>query len=237
MSVSDTPTERVSVHQSPQTHKPSKRAQSDTPIERSNEKPKSPEPINLDNCVTKKEFDREISKRDQEIVSLKSRLQLTEVNLSLTHADVHPIQEQLAALSTPPFPSVKDNTTEGEKKTQEKAVAIAEEKGKELAIEGEYSFSHVLEEGEIDEPYVPEYVEGVFTTEEFTAEEAQVDEEDEFDDEYAFHNDCLFNGIDEVISPTIQASQDLLKRKLERVRKALERKEREKDMILKERSQ
>ena len=40
--------------------------------------------------------------------------------------------------------------------------------------------------------------------------------------------------IDEVISPTIQAAQDLLKRKLERVRKALERKEKEKDVILKE---
>ena len=86
-----------------------------------------------------------------------------------------------------------------------------------------------MEEGEIDEPYVPEFMEGVFTT-----EEAQVDEEDEFADEYAFHNDCLFNGIDEVISPTIQAAQDLLKRKLERVRKSLERKEREKDVILKE---
>ena len=77
-------------------------------------------------------------------------------------------------------------------------------------------------------------MEGVFTTEEFTTEEAQVDEEDEFADEYAFHNDCLFNGIDEVISPTIQEYQDLLKRKLERIRKALERKEREKDVILKE---
>ena len=77
-------------------------------------------------------------------------------------------------------------------------------------------------------------MEGVFTTEEFTTEEAQVDEEDEFADEYAFHNDCLFNRIDEVISPTIQVAQDLLKRKLERVRKALERKEREKDVILKE---
>ena len=74
----------------------------------------------------------------------------------------------------------------------------------------------------------------MFAAEEFTADEAQVDEEDEFADEYAFHNDYLFNGIDEVISPTIQAAQDLLKRKLERVRKALERKEREKDVILKE---
>ena len=54
----------------------------------------------------------------------------------------------------------------------------------------------------------------MFTVEEFTADEAQVDEEDEFADEYAFHNDYLCNRIDEVISPTIQAAQDLLKRKL-----------------------
>ena len=56
-------------------------------------------------------------------------------------------------------------------------------------------------------------MERVFTAEEFTVDEAQVDEEDEFTDEYAFHNDCLFNGIDEVISPTIQEAQDLLKEK------------------------
>ena len=120
-----------------------------------------------------------------------------------------------------------DNITEGEKKTQEKTVAVVEGKGKEIVIEGESSFSHVLEEGEIDEPYILEYVDSVFAVKEFTADEAQVNEEDEFADEYAFYNDCLFNGIDEVISPTIQAAQDLLKRKLERVRKALkEKKER-----------
>ena len=68
--------------------------------------------------MTKVEFEHEISKRDQEIVSLKSRLQLTKVNLSLTQAAVHAIQEQLAALLTPPIPSEKDNTTEREKKTQ-----------------------------------------------------------------------------------------------------------------------
>ena len=224
----------MSVHKSPQTLKPSERAQSDTPTERASEKPQTPEPLNLDNYVTKEEFEREISKRDQEIVSLKSRLQLTEVNLSLTQDVVHAIQEQFAALSTPPISSFKDNTTEGEKKTQEKAVAVVEGKGKEIVIKGESSFSHVLEEGEIDEPYVLEYVDSVFTAEEFTTDEAQVDEEDEFADEYAFHNDYLFNGIDEVISPTIQEAQELLKRKLERVRKALERKEREKDVILKE---
>ena len=64
-------------------------------------------------------------------------------------------------------------------------------------------------------------MEGVFTT-----EEAQVDEEDEFSGEYVFHNDCLLNGVDEVITSSIQEAQNLLKRKLERVRKALERKER-----------
>ena len=217
----------MSVYKSPQTLKPSERAQSDTPTECASEKPQILEPLNLDNYVTKAEFDQEISRRDQEIVSLKSRLQLTKVNLLLTQADVHVIQEQLAALSTPPISSSKDNTTEGWKKTQEKeekVVAVVEGKGKEIVIEGESSFSHVLEEGEIDEPYVPEYEESVFTAEEFTADKDQVDEEDEFADEYVFHNDCLLNRIDEVISPTVQAAQELLKRKLERVRKALERK-------------
>ena len=114
--------------------------------------------------MTKVKFEREISKRDQEIVSLKTRLQLTKVNLSLTQDVVRAIQEQLATLSTPPIPSGKDNTTEGEKRTQEKAPATAEGKGKEIVIERESSFSHILEEGEIDEPYVLEFVEGVFTT-------------------------------------------------------------------------
>ena len=65
MSVSKTPTERMSVHKSPQTLKPSERAQSDTPTERASEKPQTPEPLNLDNYVTKEEFERAISKRDQ----------------------------------------------------------------------------------------------------------------------------------------------------------------------------
>ena len=69
----------------------------------------------------------------------------------------------------------------------------------------------------------------VFTTEEFTADEAQVDEEDEFADEYAFHDDCLLSGVQEIITTNIQVTHDLLKQKLERVRKSLERKEREKD--------
>ena len=72
-------------------------------------------------------------------------------------------------------------------------------------------------------------MEGVFIN-----EEAQVDKEDEFAGEYAFHNDCLLNGVDEIITTDIQDAQNLLKRKLERVRKALERKEREKDVMLKE---
>ena len=68
----------------------------------------------------------------------------------------------------------------------------------------------------------------------FTAEEAHVDEEDEFANEYAFHNDYLLNDVDEIISPTIQEAQELLKRKIERVRKSLETKEREKEVMLKE---
>ena len=128
----------------------------------------------LDNYVTKEKFVQEISKRDREISSLKSRLQLTEVNLSMTQAAVHAIQKQLTALSTPPISYVKEYSTEGEKKTQveEKAEAAIEGKGKETITEGESSLSHVIEEGEIDEPYMPEYVEKVFIVEEFTADEA-----------------------------------------------------------------
>ena len=40
--------------------------------------------------------------------------------------------------------------------------------------------------------------------------------------------------VKEIITKDIQIAQDILKRKLERVRKALERREREKDVILKE---
>ena len=74
--------------------------------------------------------------------------------MSLTQVVVHAIQEQLAALSTPPISSFKDNTTDGDKKTQEKVVAVVEGKGKDIVIEGESGFYHVLEEGKIDEPYV-----------------------------------------------------------------------------------
>ena len=150
----------------------------------------------------------------------------------MTQAAIQAIQKQLAALSTPPISSIKDSSTEGEKRTQaeEKADVALEGKGKKTVTQGESSFSHALEEGEIDELYVPEYVEKVFTVEEFTADEAQVDEDDEFANEYAFHNDYLFSGVDEVITSNIQEAQDLLRRKLERVRKALERKERERRM-------
>ena len=169
------------------------------------------------------------------------------MNVQMTQAAIQAIQKQLAALSTPPIQSLKDSSTEGEKKTQgaeekaevavEKAEVAVEVKEKEVAVavtQGESSFSHHLEEGEIDEPYVPEYVDEVFTTEEFTADEAQVDEEDEFADEYAFHDDCLLSGVKEIITKDIRIAHDLLKRKPERVRKALERREREKDVILKE---
>ena len=59
----------------------------------------------------------------------------------------------------------------------------------------------------------------MFTAEEFTVDEAQVDKEDEFTDEYAFHNDFLFNGIDEVISLTIQAAHELAKEKARKGKK------------------
>ena len=94
----------------------------------------------------------------------------------MTQAAIQAIQKKLAYFSTPPIKSIKDSSTEGEKKTQgaeEKVEVSVEGKGKETAItQGEYSFSHALEEGEIDEPYVPEYVERVFTVEEFTTDEA-----------------------------------------------------------------
>ena len=69
MSVSDTPIERLSVHKSPQTPKPSERAQSDTPPELASETPLKAQTLNLDNYVTKEKFEQEISKRNREISS------------------------------------------------------------------------------------------------------------------------------------------------------------------------
>ena len=134
MRVSETPTERLSDHQSPQTHKLSERAQSDTHPERTSETPHKAQTINLENYVTKEKFEQEISQRDREISALKSRLTLTEVNVSMTQAIIQAIQKQLAALSTPPIQSIKDSLTEGEKKTQgaeEKDEVTVEGKGKE----------------------------------------------------------------------------------------------------------
>ena len=243
MSVSDTPTESLSVHPTPQTQTQSERAPSDTPTERKSETPLQSQTLNLHLYVTKEKFDEEISKRDREISALKTRLSLAEINVQMTQAAIQAIQKQLAALSTPPIQSIKDSSTEGEKKTQgakekeaEAEVAV-EVKVKEATVavtQGESSFSTHLEEGEIDEPYVPEYVDEIFTNEEFTADEAQVDDEDEFADEYAFHDDCLLTGVKEIITKDIRVAQDMLKRKQERVRKALERREREKDVVLKE---
>ena len=65
MSVSETLTQHVNVHQSPQTLKPSERAKSDTLTEHISKTPKTPEPINLDNYVTKAEFERQNLIRDQ----------------------------------------------------------------------------------------------------------------------------------------------------------------------------
>ena len=238
MRVSETPTESLSVHPTPQTQTLSDRAQSDTLPERKSETPLKSQTLNLDQYVTKEKFYQEISIRDREISVLKSRLTLAEMNVSMTQATLQAIQKQLAALSTPPIQSIKDSSTEGEKKTQgeeEKAERAVEVKEKETTVtQGESTFSQHLEEGEINEPYVPEYVDKVYTTEEFTADEAQVDEEDEFADEYAFHNDYLLSGVKEIITTDIQVTQAFLKRKLERVRKTIERREREKDVILKE---
>ena len=77
--VSETPTESLSVHKSPPKPKPSERVSSETPAERLSETPQTPQIINLVDYVTKVKFESQILKRDQEIVSLKERLLLTEV--------------------------------------------------------------------------------------------------------------------------------------------------------------
>ena len=237
MSVSETPTERMSVPKSPQTLNTSERAQSETPSERKSETPLNIQTLNLDQYVTKENFNEEISKRDREISVLKSRLSLAEVNVQMTQAAIQAIQKQLAALSTPPIQSVKDSSTEGEKKTQgakekeaeaEVAVEVKGPRSNCCSTQGESSFSAHLEEGEIDEPYVPEYVDEVFTNEEFTADEAQVDEEDEFADEYAFHDDCLLTGVKEIITKDIRVAQAMLKRKQERVKESPRKKRKRK---------
>ena len=164
MSVSDTPTESLIVHPTPQTQTQSERAPSDTHPEQESETPLKIQTLNLDLYVTKEKFNEEISKRDREISALKTRLTLAEMNVQMTQDAIQAIQKQLAALSTPPIQSIKDSSTEGEKKTQgaeEKEVeaeGAAEVKAQEANVavtQGESSFSHHLEEGEIDEPYVP----------------------------------------------------------------------------------
>ena len=72
----------------------------------------------MDQYVTKEKFNEEISKRDREIYALKTRLTLAEMNVSMTQAAIQAIQKQLAALSTPSIQSLKDSSTEGDKKTQ-----------------------------------------------------------------------------------------------------------------------
>ena len=137
MRVSETPTESLSVHPTPQTHTLSERAQSDTLPERKSETPLKIQTLNLDQYVTKEKFYQEISIRDIEISALKSRLTLAEMNLSMTQAALQAIQKQLAALSTPPIQSIKDSSTEGEKKTQEaeeKAEGAVEVKEKEATV-------------------------------------------------------------------------------------------------------
>ena len=50
----------------------------------------------------------------------------------------------------------------------------------------------------------------------------------EFADVYAFHNDCLFSGIDEVISTNILRMLKACSKEARKGEKSLERKEREK---------
>ena len=156
MRVSDTPTESLSVHPTPQTQTQSERAQSETHPEHENETPLKSQTLNVDQYVTKEKFNDEISKRDREISALKTRLTLDEMNVQMTQAFIQAIQKQLTALSTPPIQSLKDSSTEGEKKTQgpeEKTEIAVEVKEKEAAVavtQGESSFSHHLEEREID---------------------------------------------------------------------------------------
>ena len=77
--------------------------------------------INLDNYVTKAEFERQISIRDQETVSLKERMQLTEVQLSHRHKLLYMLFKSNLQLSMLlQFHMERINPTEGEKKTQEK---------------------------------------------------------------------------------------------------------------------
>ena len=111
----------------------SERVKIDTLTERVSEKPQTPQPIKLDNYVTKVVFDHQISMKDQEIVSLKQRLQLTDSRLAQTQTDVSAIQEQLADLSAPPLQTQKDNTTEGGRRRLKKN--IKHEKGKERSFQ------------------------------------------------------------------------------------------------------
>ena len=84
MSVSETPTEHMSVHQSPPTPKPSERVTVDTPAEQFSETPITPTQIDLSLYVTKAEFDLQMSKKNQEIDSLKKRLRLVEEKIDQT---------------------------------------------------------------------------------------------------------------------------------------------------------
>ena len=82
--MSETPTEHLGVHQSPLHPKPSERVTSEIPTERISDTLKTPQPIDLSDYVTKAEFERQISMKDQEIGFLKERLRLAEVQLAQT---------------------------------------------------------------------------------------------------------------------------------------------------------
>ena len=65
----------------------------------------------------------------------------------------------------------------------------------------------------------------------FTAKEAQVNEEDEFVDEYAFNNDCLLNGVDEIIYSKHPRSSRSVKKKAGYVSRKLLKKKKGKKML------
>ena len=132
-SVSETPIERLSVHQSPLHPKLSERATSEIPTERISETPQTPQPIDLSGYVTKDEFERQISLKDQEFGSLQERIRLAKVQLAQTQAAISSMQEKLVALSAPPTQSKEDNPNEGEKKAQEKDQEVA---GREVTTQG-----------------------------------------------------------------------------------------------------
>ena len=69
--VSETPTESLSVHPTPQTQTQSERAPSDTHPELESETPQQSQTLNLDHYVTKEKFNEEISKETEKFLLLR----------------------------------------------------------------------------------------------------------------------------------------------------------------------